>query len=164
LVAPSLTGNGQLAVTQGNGNGSGPGWVRLEGFSISNGFQFPAGTGFVARGSPVDAATMIPSGSVRVVAVAGMPVPIHPSGSFALPDVAINAGGPVNVDIEARGIPPGTVVTLRVMVETPADLTELYMPDVQATLQGSTQLSTATVQFAFPYGFSRGHVRARWTQ
>lgn len=70
----------------------------------------------------------------------------------------------MSVDIEATGIPPGTVVTLRVFPDTPEDLETVYLPEVQATLQGTVQQSTATVQFQFPYGFSRGHLRASWTQ
>lgn len=46
---------------------------------------------------------LAPSGVVRVTAVNGIAVPVTPSGSFALPDVTINADTPVNVDIEATG-------------------------------------------------------------
>lgn len=166
LVAPVVAGGGTLDVSGGAAlaGAGGPGWVRLEGFNISTNLNFPAGISFVTRGAPVDSSTLVPSGFVRVVAVAGIPVPVYPSGTFALPDVAINTGSAVNVEIQASGIPPGTVVTLRVMADTPADLTGAYLPEVQATLQGTLELSTATVPFTFPYGFSRGQVRARWTQ
>jgi hypothetical protein len=101
---------------------------------------------------------------VRVAAIAGIPLPIYPSGTFALPDAAINSADPVDIDIEATGIPPGTVVTLRVSPDTPENPATVSLPEVQATLQGTMQQSTATVQFSFPYGFSRGYVRASWTQ
>lgn len=89
---------------------------------------------------------------------------LMPHVSPALPDVSISKNGPVNVDIEATGIPPGTVVTLQVYPETPADLTTVNLPPAQATLSGTLQSSTATATFTFPYGFSRGFVRASWTQ
>jgi hypothetical protein len=92
-----------------------------------------------------------------------MPVSAVPGGSLLLPDVSINKQTPINVDIEARGIPPGTVVTLQVHSQTPTDNNTLNVT-AQATLSGTLQLSTATAQFTFPYGFSRGFLRATWTQ
>jgi hypothetical protein len=168
VVAPVLTGSGSFHVnggTSATGQSFGTnGWVRLEGFQISTSFSFGAGSASVTRGAPVDAATLRPSGSVRVAAIGGIPLPIYPSGTFALPDAAINSADPVSIDIEATGIPPGTVVTLRVSPDTPEDSAMVSLPEVQATLQGTLQQSTATVQFSFPYGFSRGYVRATWTQ
>lgn len=167
LVAPTLTGTGGFDVrtprTAGANAGTN-GWVRLEGFQISNSFAFGAGPAFHTRGAPVDAVTLRPSGSVRVAAIGGISLPIYPSGTFALPDAAINSADPVDIDIEATGIPPGTVVILRVTPDTPEDPATVSLPEVQATLQGTMQQSTATVQFSFPYGFSRGYVRASWTQ
>jgi hypothetical protein len=99
-----------------------------------------------------------------VTAINGIPVPSNPSGSFVLPDVTFNNGGPVNVDLTATGIPPGTVVTLQVYPQSPTDNTTVNLPTAQATLGGTLQSSTATATFTFPYGFSRGFVRASWTQ
>ena len=172
LVAPLLSGSGHLAVNGGVGafgsardvNAGGPGWVRLEGFEISSSLILDSGEAFVTRGSPVDPASLKPASSIRVTAVDGHAVPANPSGSFVLPDVTINKNGPVNVAIHATGIPNGTVVTLQVYPQSPADLTTVYLPTAQATLAGTTQSSTATATFTFPYGFSRGFVRASWTQ
>ena len=83
---------------------------------------------------------------------------------FQLPDVTISKSAPVNVDIQASGIPPGTVVTLQVYPEAPADALVISLPTAQATLSGTLQSSTATATFALPFGFSRGWVRASWTQ
>ncbi len=88
----------------------------------------------------------------------------NPSGSFVVPDVAISNGSAVPVSIEASGVPPGTVVTLVVFAQSPDDTTVTNLPAVQATLAGTTALSTATINFAFPYGFSRGTLHATWTQ
>jgi hypothetical protein len=78
--------------------------------------------------------------------------------------VSISRNGAVNVDIQATGIPDGTVVTLQVYAQTPIDLTAVNLATAQATLGGTLQSSTATATFTFPYGFSRGFVRATWTQ
>ncbi len=104
-----------------------------------------------------------PSSTIRVMAIDGVPVSVNPSGSFALPDVTISKNSSVNIDIQATGIPPGTVVTLQVYSETPAE-NLIVNETAQATLSGTLQSSTATATFTFPYGFSRGFVRATWTQ
>ena len=140
-----------------NGGASGagtPGMVRLEAFTISTSFVFDAGSGLVTTGSPIDPTTLRPAGSIRVTAISGVPVPANSSGSFVLPDVTINNGGSVNVDVAATGIPPGTVVTLQIYPQSPTDLTTVYLPIAQATLAGTLQSSTATATFTFPYGFS----------
>src|SRR5207249_3145899 len=108
------------------------------------------------------ASTLKPTSSIRVAAVDGISLPATPSGSFVLPDVVINKSLPVNVDIQAIGIPPGTVVTLLVSPDTPTDILTIDLPPVQATLAGTLQSSTATVAFTFPFGFSRGTLRATW--
>ena len=67
-----------------------PGWVRLEGFQVSTTFFFPAGGTYITRGAPIDEALLRPpAGSVRVTAIAGIPIPIYPTGSFELPDATI---------------------------------------------------------------------------
>jgi len=90
-----------------------------------------------------------------VAAIDGIPVPSSPAGSFVLPDVTMSKVGSVNVDIQATGIPPGTVVTLQVYPQSPTDQTTVNLPTAQATLAGTLGSSTATVAFTFPYGFSR---------
>ena len=163
LVAPTIAGSGTLRVGGGGGpRPGGAGWIRLEGFSISNSLAFLESSAAVTRGSPVDPSTLRPSSGIRVTAVDGLPVSATPAGSLLLPDVSINKLGPVNVDMEAHGIPPGTVVTLQVFSQTPTDLNTVNVTTT-AILAGTLQLSTATAQFTFPYGFSRGFVRATWT-
>jgi hypothetical protein len=172
LVGPNLSGSGHLSVGGTTGwshqyadvNGGGPGWVRLESFTGGTSFTLDTGGTFVTRGSPVDSSTLRPASSIRVTAIDGIPVPQDPSGSFVVPDVTINKNGPVNVGIAAAGIPPGTVVTLQIYPQSPTDQTTVNLPTAQATLAGTLELSMATVTFTFPYGFSRGYVRASWTQ
>ncbi len=90
-------------------------------------------------------------------------MPPSPSGAFQLADVTISKSTPVNVDIEATGIPSGTVVTLHVYPQAPVDPMTVNLT-AQVTLTGTSELSTGTATFTFPYGFSRGFVRATWTQ
>jgi hypothetical protein len=171
LVAPTLYGGGKLNVNGGSSGGGqggaiigGSGLVRLEAFTGGNSFVLTAGGAFVTRGSPVDPTSLRPASSIRVTAIDGVQVLPSPSGSFVLPDVTISKNGPVNVEIQATGIPNGTVVTLQVYPQSPTDGTIVNLPTAQATLNGNLQLSTATATFTFPYGFSRGFVRASWTQ
>ena len=138
--------------------------MRLESFTVSSSLVFDAGGAFVTRGSPVDPQTLRPSSSIRVTAIDGVPVTANPSGSFVLPDVTISKNSPVDINVQATGIPPGTVVTLQVYPQTPTDSQIINLPTAQATLSGTLQSSTATATFTFPYGFSRGFVRATWTQ
>lgn len=169
VVAPTVTGNGTFDVRGGSASpytfsAGAPGWVRLEGFTVSTTFVFTAGVQTVTRGAPIDSSTLVPSGVVRVTAIDGVAIPVYPSGSFTLPDVTINTANSVNIDIEGAGIPPGTTVTLVIIPDTPTDLTTYMLPPVQAVLQGTLQKTTATVPFTFPYGFSKGYVQATWTQ
>lgn len=171
LAAPILAGTGTLDVRGGTGNqtvtegriGHGaPGMVRLERFTQTGSFAMTAGGQFVTVGSPVDAGTFQPQRLVRVVTIGGVAVPPTAAGSFVLPDVTISSATPVPVEIEASGVPPGTVVTLTVYPQTPDDDAVINLPAVQATLQGTVEHSTATINFTFPYGFSRGTLRATW--
>jgi hypothetical protein len=74
----------------------------------------------------------------------------------------VSGAGAVPVEIEALGVPPGTIVTLQVYPQSPDDASTINLPAVQATLSGTVDRSTATINFVFPYGFSRGTLRATW--
>ncbi|MCI0635982.1 MAG: hypothetical protein L0206_19015 [Actinobacteria bacterium] len=80
------------------------------------------------------------------------------TGSFVTPDVTIDAVAAVTVEIEARNVPPGTVVHLTLDPETGTPVTVDAWP-----LQGTLDLSTATATASFPHGFTRLFVRASWT-
>ncbi len=165
LVAPSLSGGGLESVNGGASGGQasgGPGWIRLEGFVITGLTGFNPSTAVVTRGTPVNPTAFRPVGSIRVSAVDGIPVALTPTGSLTLPDVSISKLTPVSIEIEAHGIPPGTIVTLQIFSQTPTDLNTVNVTTT-APLVGTLQSSNATFQFTFPYGFSRGFVRATWT-
>lgn len=74
-----------------------------------------------------------------------------------MPDVTINATTAVPVAIEARNIPPGTVVKLHIFSDNGAD----QIIDSTA-LDGTLANLTATASVVLPPGFSRGFVRATW--
>jgi hypothetical protein len=102
----------------------------------------------------------LPAGfpAVRVLTIAGIPIAESPTGEAATPDAIINHAGPVAVVVEAKNIPVGTVVQVRVMSEAVADFVVNSGP-----LAGTPELSTATANVTFPPGFSRGLIRATWS-
>lgn len=161
LVAGTIGGNGRLSAHWGNGGrGGGFGFIRLEAFrhEFNGTFNHGRGDTPVARSSP--STLFLPTTaapSVRAVSVAGVPVPTLPNGSFEVPDVVINEGGAVPVAIEARFVPPGTIVKVHIFTENAGDQIVDSTP-----LQGALEQSTATASVVFPSGFSRGFVRAVW--
>ena len=95
---------------------------------------------------------------VRVLSIAGIAMPPNPRGNFMMPDIALNQTAPVAVEIEARNVPPGTVVKLYLISEIePAKIVD------STPLAGTLGHSTATATTVIPSGFSQGFVRATWT-
>jgi hypothetical protein len=156
LVANTISGTGSLSADRGVGvNSGGSGRVRMEAFQ--NNFTGNISVEF-ARSSPTS--TFVPTlgpSVLRVVSVAGVAVPPNPTGSFDTPDVNFTDGLAVPVAIEAKNIPPGTIVKVYVFSENGAD----QIVD-SAGLQGTLTQSTVTASVVFPPGFSRGFVRAVW--
>jgi len=157
LAAPVIRGNGGLNVT---GSPFG-GVIRLEDFQHSSNIRNTGGGVFIASPFAVfPNPAPSPTPSVRVVSVAGMPVPPSPTGSLTMPDITISELTSVPLEIEARNIPPGTVVQLHIFSEANNGTGQV----VNTTpLGGTMQLSTATATYTFPAGFSQGYVRATWT-
>jgi len=157
LVAPSIAGSGSLTATGGPGrsaNGGGTGRIRLEAFTLSLTAMNPAPS--VASPGLVFLPATAPA--VRVVRVGGVDVTASPTGSFVTADVAIDAAAPVAIEIEARNVPPGTIVQLTLDPETGSPVTVNTTP-----LQGTAALSTASATATFPHGFTRLFVKASWT-
>ena len=162
LMAITLNGTGTLSARGGsNGcvSGGGAGRIRLEAFQHNFTGSFNGiSSNNISRSSP--AQTFVPATPpplARVVSIAGVPVPSNPNGTFETPDVTFNDGAAVNVAIEARFVPPGTIVKVHVFSENGADQIVNTTP-----LQGTLAQSTATASIVFPTGFSRGFVRAVW--
>ena len=96
---------------------------------------------------------------VSVVGVNGTPVTEPPTGNLSTPDVEIDTAGPVTLNIQASGIPLGTLITLHIYSDNNTDQTVQTTP-----LVGSVEASTATVNVTFPSGYSLNYVKATWTQ
>ena len=164
LVAPIVSGTGALSARGGprghqcaTMTGGGDGRIRLEAFQQN--FSGSYNSTPLSLASPVSTFLSAVPASVRVVSVAGIPVNSSPTGSFEVPDVVLNQGGAVNVLVEARNVPIGTVVKVSILSENGPDQT------IEATLTGSSAaLSNATASVTFPTGHSRGFVRAAWTK
>jgi hypothetical protein len=162
LVAPTISGNGLIAVRplEGRTICSGrpsEGAIRIEAFTHSF-----SGTrdGPVTYGTPYG--LFLPSDRptrLAVVRVGGQSVASTPTGGFVVPDVTVNSPSPLLFEIEARNVPPGTVVRVQITSENGPDQLIESTP-----LAGSLALATATASATLPTGFSRGFVRATWVQ
>lgn len=162
LIAPTITGSGALTAkgTLGcntfNGNRTGsPGRIRVEAF-----LQTLTGTIDPAPSVAAPGSVFLPSSapSVRVVSVAGVPVPPYSTGSFATPDVTISSASTVTLAIEAQNISVSTIVHIKMFPDTGGPV----MAD-SSPLVGSFDSSTATVNMTIPHGFSRFFIEATWS-
>lgn len=162
LVAPTVNA-GAIYVYGGGGcvgPAAGGGAVRIESFNDPGGSFNVTGNGnnprvTVSYGSPFNtfvAPSLVPT--LKVLSVGGVPVASPATGSFTVPDVVINTGSPVTVQIQGTQIPNNTTVTLQFFSDNGPDMT------VTGTLTGTTALTTANVQFTFPAGYTRGFVSA----
>jgi hypothetical protein len=162
LVAPMVSVSGLLDVHGDDENVCAPGpgtysgVIRIEGFQI--GAINAQGTLYTATPyglflSPAE----VPS--VKVISVGGNLVATSPTGTFTVPDVTVNSNGPLAVAIQAANVPVGTVVTLVIFSENGPDQTILSTP-----LAGTLTSSTATASVTLPSGFSKGFVKATFTQ
>jgi hypothetical protein len=163
LVAPTVTLSGNLNASAGISPNDGcqsqaasVGVVRIEAFQIgainASGNLYtatPFGLFLSSSGIP----------AVSVVSVGGNPVATSPTGTFTVPDVTVNSNGPLSVAIQGANVPIGTVVTLVIFSENGPDQT------IQSTpLAGTLASSTATASVTLPSGFSKGFVKATFTQ
>jgi len=163
LIAPNVSITGNLNAS-GGGNyqncapsiGSLFGVVRIEAFQI--GAISYAGTLYTATPYGLYLSTVgIPT--LRVVSVGGVPVATSPTGAFTVPDVTVNSNAALPVAIEATNVPIGTIVTLTIFSENGPDI------NVQSSaLAGTLAASTASASITLPSGFSKGLVKATFTQ
>ncbi len=155
LLSPVISGSGNLNVLRGDGGFGGgagsAGRIRIDAFEQNHAFQT---FGIQAvLGTPF---LILPAAhpSVRITSVAGVSVPTHPGGSFAMPDVTFMDGSAVPIEIEAENVPLGTVVKLHLFAENGPDQIVDSTP-----LAGTLALSTATATATIPPGFSRSFAR-----
>ena len=160
IIAPTLSISGSIEVRGGSGafGAAGSGRIRLEAASLDtpgsllgvvSKVRLTPHTNFLAADEPR---------LVRVTAIAGEPVPANPAGNVFSPDVTIDQAGPVSIDLSARQIPIGTMLTLYVWSDTDG------MQVIPSTpLAGTFEDSSATATATFSAGVSQIFVRAVWT-
>jgi hypothetical protein len=164
LIAPEISGAGRIAagrdpldftLTPG-----GHGRVRLESGSDNfSGVLF----GVVRRVSllpttPLGLPGTVPHPTLRLTAMNGAPLPARPAALFSAADVEIDTAEPVTLGIEARHVPPGTIVRVLLLNETS------YVATVDSgPLVGTLELSTASITVNVDQGFSRVLAHALWS-
>ena len=154
LIASTITGTGGTVNVAGGAVGPGAttggtgsaGRVRIEAFTNSVAVNVGTTTfGVLSSGAP-SSVTLPNAPSLRITAVAGVPSPAVPSGSFTVADVVLppTTSNPVTVSLAAANIPVGTTVTVTVK--------GLYGPgsSTAATLAGTLAASTATASLTIP--------------
>jgi hypothetical protein len=137
----------------------GNGVIRIESFNNAGGaYSLCNGACPVSFGSPYNtfATSSIPP-TIAVTSVNGVPVTSPATGSFQVPDVVINSGSPATIQIQGSQIPNNTPVTLQFFSDNGPDMT------IAGTLTGTLAVTTASVQFTFPPGYTRGFVSASFT-
>ena len=161
LIAPAITFSSGAVLSASNPvstdptplvNGSGV--VRLNATTITG---TPTGNPVATSGALF--AMPLPEGQpeVLITQVNGNNVANPPSGLLTGADVLINTASASTVNISARNIPVGTVVTLRISSEVVADQTLTCSP-----LAGTLASSAATCQATFPLGSNITIATASW--
>jgi hypothetical protein len=161
LVAPTVTLNasGGCFCARGQSNSinesSSAGRIRIDGaLSVPQGSVIPS----PLVGPYVVPSLPSPNPTVVVTSVNGIAVPANPQNSYTVPDISINTGTPVPINIAATNIPVATVVTLYIST----DLVAADQAVATSPLAGSLANSTATASVTLPTGVSRIFVRAVW--
>jgi hypothetical protein len=149
LVAPGIGGSGVLSAKGGQPGGA-DGLVRFE--ASDNQFSGTLNNTPSAKGKPFG--LFLPPGppaSVKVVSIDGVPV----NGS----EITLRKTSPALLVVEARSVPPGTVIQLEFFGENGTSQVISTTP-----LQGTFELSRATASVAFPSGLSHAQIEASWKQ
>jgi hypothetical protein len=150
------TANSGGALTCTSGLSAACGRARVE--SFVNAYNFGRNCVNFSSGNPFSSfVPSTPPPSLRVVGIAGQSVPPDPTGNFDAADVTINTGEPVEVTIEGRYVPLGTVPKLYLFSQEGNDQSLDAPP-----LEGTVEQSTSTVLVTFPPLVTRGYVRASW--
>lgn len=159
IVAPTITGNGGVSTSSPTSNPVNYGRIRFESYTDTHSGTITARE--VRRVTLLQSTYVAPvSGSypkVRVTHVDGVAVATSPDGSFTTPDVTINDGGTVTLNIAASNVPLGTIVTVYLLSEN--NLTQTV---TSTALAGSLASSTATATATLPQGYTRGFPYATW--
>ena len=160
IVAPTVTLSGPLNAGgggQGCQSGASRGIVRIEAFTVGS-INIEAGNLYTATPYGLYLSNAgLPS--VKVATIGGNPVAASPTGTFTVPDVTVNSNGPLAVAVQATNIPIGTIATITFFSENGPDQVVQTTP-----LAGTLAASTATASVTLPSGFSKGFIKATFTQ
>jgi hypothetical protein len=150
LVAPVIDGlEGALSARGGQPAGA-DGRIRFEAFD--NRFIGSLNETPYAQGRPFG--LFLPPdrpASVRVLSIGGMPV--------TSPELTINQPAPLTIGLEARFIPPGSVLDVECFAKDGQSVTASATP-----LEGTFELSYARALIRFPSGSSHCQVKGAWKQ
>jgi hypothetical protein len=161
LDATSLTfGTGATINAYGGSQGNGyltvnAGAIRLEACGTTGNATIGGTTAITS--TPVKA--ILPSSpfpQLQVTSINGTAITENP---FTFPDITISTSSSIPLVITGHQIRIGTIPTLYVFSETGDQ-------QLQCTggMQGTSGTSTCTINLTFPFGGSRGFVRATWAQ
>ena len=158
LVSNSISGTGNLRAVGGyspSGNG-GDGRIRLEANDISvlDGGSPPWTSSFVP--GPIFPVANAPQ--LKATLVDNVAVPADPASGILTPDVYISNTGAATIHIEAKNVPLGTTVQVRVIPARGQVINVMSTP-----LTGTLAQSTASAQVVFPGNQSEVQLRANWT-
>ena len=157
LIAPSISGGGQLYTFAGGDLSQGSGYVALN--AANNTFSGIDNYGPVTKGPlfspPLPTPSTLPA--LTIASVNGVNVAQPPHGAFQTADVTINASNTVAVAITASGVPLGTVVKLLIQSEFGTDQSVNCTP-----LAGSVASSSATCNASFPTSWSHILASVSW--
>jgi hypothetical protein len=142
LVATTITGNGGIDVS--GGQGASPGRIRVEAFTNTATLNGGAASGVTVGTPDILGLNVV---SLRIAAIGGVPAPLNPVGSYATPDVILPAGTttPVTVALEATQIPLGTTITVTATPLSGAPILAISTP-----LTGTPAAATASATLAIP--------------
>jgi hypothetical protein len=160
LVAAAILGSGRISALGSDvGDDGSDGRIRFEAPQIAFGnMVFPTPSVSFAQ-SPVfsDEAPVLMIESVTDGDAQTIPFPVDPDAGILTTDADVDDGNDVTVNISARRVPPGTVITV-IVAPANADRIEFQ----SEPLVGTMQVSTTTAVVTMPQGRSEIQLRANW--
>lgn len=157
VLAPDILGTGSI-YAYGNGSvySGGTGWTRVDAFNLSTGIGFSP-TPYRSTPVLVLMPTDVTERTLRVQSVGGETVPDNPTGTFVVPDVAINTASPVQFVIKGVNVP--TNATVKVFLNSTDDDDQ----ELTATFSSGTEAdSTWTASATVPSGGTTCFVKGTW--
>lgn len=162
LVAPSVSGTGTLTAKGGSRPDqptcASDGRIRIEAVNLNFIGSTIGASSIVSLVPSTVLLTDVQLAILRIVSVAGMPVPANPGGSTINADVVFTAATNVDIVIESSEIVPGTVIEVGIQNQTEGTQSITSPP-----LAGSLASSSTTVNATIPPGISRITTKATWT-